>query len=182
MPPNANAGRTYAYSYLRLMPSLSRYANMGSILSCTNTMMLLGCARFTSQLHAFPEEVPVATDPCLQASSFCRQVRDTAQLALFHVSCTASCIMYRARRRGGGRVFVGFSLDANLPVKPPAARVSGWAAPSERRASCCSVHIRCSNTKPCLGVCYCPHTYKYLTLPASVDGTCGQSHLQRGLV
>lgn len=35
LAPNANAGRTYAYSYLRLMPSLSRYANMGSILPPT---------------------------------------------------------------------------------------------------------------------------------------------------
>ncbi|KAL6807406.1 hypothetical protein GGI42DRAFT_276145 [Trichoderma sp. SZMC 28013] len=87
LAPNANAGRTYAYSYLRLMPSLSRYANME--VSCLLHLYQYDDATWVRPIHisaaCVPGRVPVATDPCLQASSFCRQVKDTAQLALFHV-------------------------------------------------------------------------------------------------
>ncbi|KAL6700816.1 hypothetical protein J3F84DRAFT_131119 [Trichoderma pleuroticola] len=124
LAPSANAGRTYAYSSLRLMPSLSRYANME--VSCLLHLYQYDDATWMRPIHipaaCVPGRVPVATDPCLQASSFCRQVRDTAQLA--PGTNFMYCIMHRARRRGG-RVFVGFSRDANLPVRPPPARVSG---------------------------------------------------------
>lgn len=142
--------------------------------------MLLGCARFTSQLHAFPEEVPVATDPCLQASSFCRQVRDTAQLALFHVSCTASCIMYRTRRRGG-RVFRGILSRCQFTRQAAAGQSQRLGCPVRKA---CRLLLRTLMLKyeALLGrLLLRIHTSTLPYLLAST-GRAGESHLQRGFV
>ncbi|KAM6486825.1 hypothetical protein HDV62DRAFT_231320 [Trichoderma sp. SZMC 28011] len=146
-------------------------------------MMLLGCARFTSQLHAFPEEVPVATDPCLQASSFCRQVRDTYSSA-GTISCTSTpyCIMYHvsyktASRRPRVRGILSRCQFTRQAAAGQSQRL-GCPVQSERRAACCSVDAQIRS------LAWASATVRIHTSPfsASVDGTCGQSHLQRGLV
>ncbi|KAL6830980.1 hypothetical protein J3E69DRAFT_206955 [Trichoderma sp. SZMC 28015] len=126
-----------------------------------------------------PGRVPVATDPCLQASSFCRQVRDTAQLALFHVSCIAPCIMYRTRRRGGGRVFRGILSRCQFTRQAAAGQSQRLGCPVRKA---CRLLLRTLMLKyeALLGrLLLRIHTS---TLPLASTGRAGESHLQRGFV
>ncbi|KAL7953329.1 hypothetical protein V8C34DRAFT_61127 [Trichoderma compactum] len=120
------------------MPSLSRYASME--VSCLLHLYQYDDATWVRPIHisaaCVPGRVPVSTDPCLQASSFCRQVRDTAQLALFHVLHHVSCIVQDGEE-------AAYSWDSlTMPIYPSSRRRPESATelpPSKRRAAYCSV-------------------------------------------
>lgn len=142
------------------MPPLSRYANKsvscGLHLYQPNTMLHTWLRPIHISAACVSGRVPVATDPCPQASSFCSQVSDTSQLALFHVHIVHD---------GEEAACLWDSLDANLPANPPASQK---AAPSEGRAVCYSVLGSVDAQIRSLG-----QLVHGLQVPASVDGMCG---------